>query len=77
MRRLVIFLIRKKLGLKRNESFRFANQASSRNFYYFDTDCLMKMTWYGSGNYVPTESSCSLNWLLNDDCKIVKVDPDE
>lgn len=76
MRRLIIFLIRKKLGLKRNECFRFANQASSKNFYYFDTDCLMKMHWFGD-SYTPRESTCSLNWLLNDDCKIVKVDPDE
>ena len=73
MRRVIIFLIRKKLGLNRNECFRFANQSSPKNFYYFDTDCLMKMNWF-CGNYTPRESSCSLNWLLNDDCKIVKVE---
>ena len=31
MKRLIIFLVRKKLGLKKGEHFRFANQASRYN----------------------------------------------
>ena len=34
MKRLIIFLVRKKLGLKKGEHFRFANQASRYNTYY-------------------------------------------
>jgi len=73
MTRLIVFLIRKRLGLKRGEKFRFANQASSHNYYYFTKDRLMKVCW-PHGRYVVKESDCRLNWLLDDDCKIVKVE---
>lgn len=67
MRRTVVFLIRKKLGLKKYEKFRFTNQKSNA-VYYFTEDTVMK-EWYGS----TTLSGVSLNWLLDDDCTIEKV----
>ena len=41
MKRLIIFLIRKRLGLKKNELFRFANQCE-QSVYYFTETGLMK-----------------------------------
>ena len=73
MKRLIIFLVRKKLGLKKGEHFRFANQASRYNTYYFTDDAVMKHfgRWKGADD---VKSSVSLNWLLDDECKIVKVE---
>lgn len=66
-RKLVIFLVRKKLGLKNYERFRFANQKAFGT-YYFVPDKLMK----NDGVRV-RKSSVSLNWLLDDKCEIVKL----
>ena len=73
MKRLIIFLVRKKLGLKKGEHFRFANQASRYNTYYFTDDAVMKhfSRWKGSDD---VKSSVSLNWLLDDECESVKVE---
>ena len=73
MKRLIIFLVRKKLGLKKGEHFRFVNQSSLYNTYYFTDDAVMKHfgRWKGSDD---VKSSVSLNWLLDDECKIVKVE---
>ena len=73
MKRLIIFLVRKKLGLKKGEHFRFANQVSRYNTYYFTDDAVMKhfSRWKGPDD---VKSSVSLNWLLDDECKIVKVE---
>ena len=50
MKRLIIFLVRKKLGLKKGEHFRFVNQSSPYNTYYFTDDAVMKHfgRWKGS-----------------------------
>lgn len=84
MKRLIIFLIRKRLGLKKYERFTFDNQKSKFDEYYFTDTQLIKfepgghkrlddIIWeieQGVNHYKP--SNCSLNWLLNDDCKITK-----
>ena len=73
MKRLIIFLVRKKLGLKKGEQFRFVNQSSPYNTYYFTDDAVMKHfgRWKGSDD---VKSSVSLNWLLDDKCEIIKVE---
>ena len=76
LNRLIIFLVRKKLGLKKLERFQFENQKSKTDFYYFSTDCLIKAKGirYDYGVYHELElSGVSLNWLLDPDCKITKV----
>ena len=73
--KLIIFLIRIKLGLKQNELFRFDNQKSKKDEYYFDSKRLMKIE-YKKDHVDLHESSVSLNWLLNDSCKIHKVTPE-
>lgn len=67
MRRLVIFLIRRRLGLKKNEQFRFTNQKSEAT-YFFTEDNLMKIE-YG---YIFL-SKVSLNWLLDEECKVNRL----
>lgn len=67
--RLIIFLIRKKLRLKSHEKFRFINQKSKTDYYYFDSTALIKVEKYHA-----QPSNVSLNWLLNDYCSVVRVD---
>lgn len=68
MRRLIIFLVRKKLGLKKNELFQFKGQSSVINTYYFTSTKIMK-----NKKLSVVESNVSLNWLLSDECEIVKI----
>lgn len=67
MRKLVIFLIRKKLGLKKYEKFRFAGQKTDA-VYYFTEGNIMKL-WRNQTML----SGVSVNWLLDNDCKIERV----
>lgn len=74
MDRLIVYLIRKKLGLKKFECFRFTNQKSN-DAYFFGGDALFKIT--NCGNLPLTYhslSGVSLNWLLDEDCEITKLD---
>lgn len=66
MRRFVIFLIRKHLGLKKYEKFKFTNQKTDA-VYYFTESGIMKQ-WRGE----TTLSGVSVNWVLDNDCKIEK-----
>jgi hypothetical protein len=67
MRRFVIFLIRKKFGLKKYEKFKFANQKTNA-VYYFTENSIMKQTARH------TElSGVSVNWILSNDCVIERV----
>ena len=67
MKRLVIFLIRRKLGLKLYQTFQFKNQRSEDDFYFFSPTEI----WKHEGAVVK-HSSVSLNWLLSDECEIEK-----
>lgn len=70
-RKLIIFLIRKRLGLKKFQGFRFAEQKSPDNWYFFGDEFLWKVI-PGYHQYL-TLSNVSLNWLLNEKCKINKI----
>lgn len=74
IRRVVIFLVRKNLGLKAYEGFRFVNQKSESDWYLFTDDEVLKVS--GNDTYI-WPSHVSLNWLLNDNCEIVKIDTDK
>lgn len=69
IRKTVVTLVRKKLGLKKYEQFRFVNQKSSVEFYWFTSDSVMKQCRNG----FICKSGVSLNWLLDKDCEIVKI----
>jgi hypothetical protein len=68
LNKLIIFLLRKKLGLKKNDEFFFTNQKIAADRYYFTDNCLMK---YDSKANVLYKAHVSLNWLLDKDCSIV------
>lgn len=72
IRHFVIFLIRVRLGAKEYELFRFPDQISKNAVYYFTRDGLRK-TWLSQGDKMfesSIPSSVSLNWLLNNQCRI-------
>lgn len=72
MDRLIIFLIRKRLGVKKFQYFKFPNQANQNNKYYFTHSILMKR--HENGYIKPAH--VSLNWLLDPECKICIVEED-
>lgn len=67
--KLIIFFLRKKFGLKRGETFRFNNQRSKVNVYYFTENVLIKID---AEKREIRESNVKLNWLLDEKCKITK-----
>lgn len=72
MKKLIVFLIRRRLGLKIGERFQFANQHSILEYYYFTDSALMKIKIH-KGTSFHEHSGVALNWLLSDDCEIRKV----
>lgn len=75
MYRLIIFLVRKRLRLKVGEPFRFTNQRSKLDYYYFTKKRLVKAE-YQKGQDKPFKrtSNVSFNWLIDKDCKIRRCD---
>lgn len=71
MKRLIIFLIRTRLGLKKHEKFQFANQKSKHDMYYFTSTEIKKIEGCQVRN-----SSVSLNWLLDDECEVINFPGD-
>jgi hypothetical protein len=72
MDRLIIFLVRKRLGIKKFQYFKFQNQKDPLNRYYFTEHNIMKEC----GNGYIRQSNVSLNWLLDPKCKIYIVEED-
>lgn len=86
MRRLIMFLIRRKLGVKKFEYFQFTNQKSD-DIYYIDTMNLMKISSHpteGKKTYRDhpiyegkhakySRSAASFNWIMSDDCEITII----
>lgn len=68
MRWLIIFLIRKRLRLRKYQRFRFENQKSPTDCYYFTGSGLMKESARGYRR----GSRVSLNWLLDPECRITR-----
>lgn len=73
LKRLIYFLVRKKLGVKKFEKFKFANQKSDYDFYYFGADKLIKCEHDDELDSVFMPAGVSLNWLLDDNCEIRKM----
>lgn len=64
---LIIFLIRKHLGLKKYEEFKFVGQKSN-DIYYFDNATLLKKN--GDRLYI---SGVGINYIISDECAIEKT----
>lgn len=71
MSKLILFLVMKKLGVKPYEKFRFVNQ-KSKVIYYFTATKLMKDVDHTTHRAV-FESGVGLNWLLDPECKVCKI----
>lgn len=69
-RRLIIFLLRRKFGLKKYQMFRFKNQNSTFNTYCFTSAELLREDPIAK-HIRP--SNVKLNYLLSDECQIEKV----
>lgn len=67
MKKLILFLVRRKLGLKNYEAFRFANQKTNAIYYFTPVEIVKEY-----GKFIES-SGVSLNWLLDDRCEIVRV----
>ena len=67
--RLIVFLIRRRLKLKKYQRFRFKNQ-NADNEYYFTEYGLIKI--FETPGHMPRreKSLVSLNWLLSDECEV-------
>lgn len=70
MKRIIIFLIRKRLGLKKEQPFIFSNQRLKEEYYYFTKDMIMKCNIHGENK----PSDVSLKWLLDDKCEITIIE---
>ena len=71
-RKIILFLVRKRLGVDKYVLFRFPDQLSTNAVYFFNDDGLRK-TWLSKGEDIlehSVRSNVSLNWLLDDNCKI-------
>lgn len=66
MKRLIIFLIRRRLKLREYELFQFTNQKTD-NLYYFTESNLMR---YEPKTMKSEPSNVKLNWLLDDECEV-------
>lgn len=74
--RLILFLVRRKLHLRKNQRFRFKNQKSSTDCYYFGDTHIFKtqmIGFVGFDNFIPSIilSNVSLNYLISDECEVV------
>lgn len=67
--RLIVFLIRRRLRLKKYQRFRFKNQKTD-NVYYFTANKLIKIPEDKRTISRAEKSLVSLNWLLSDECEV-------
>ena len=67
MRRFIIFLIRKKLGLNKYQMFKFVGQKTDAVYYFTESNLLKR--WRGQ----TMTSGVSLNWLIDSECKVEKL----
>ena len=76
--RLIIFLIRKKLGLRLYEKFQFENQKSKHDYYFFNETTMFKCHWEEGMKFhlPPRESSVCLNFLLSEECNVKRYKND-
>ena len=70
MKKRILKLIMKKLGVKVQEHFQFADQREEFIEYFFTLEALMR---FNPETNEIKESRITLNYLLSDDCKIVRV----
>lgn len=70
MKKRILKLIMKKLGVKDHEHFQFADQREEFIEYFFTNEAMMR---FNPETNEIKEARITLNYLLSDDCKIVRV----
>lgn len=69
IKRLIVFLIRRRLKLKKYQRFRFKNQKTD-NVYYFTEYRLIKIPEDKRTVSRAKKSLVSLNWLISHECEV-------
>ncbi len=69
IKRLIVFLIRHRLKLKKYQRFRLKNQKTD-NVYYFTEYRLIKIPEDKRTVSRAEKSLVSLNWLVSDECEV-------
>lgn len=64
MNRIILFLIRRKLGVKKYQSFQFNNQVVKNEKYYIDSMSIKKITYFKDHVNVKN-SNLKVNFLLS------------
>ena len=72
IKKFIVFLIRRRLKLKKYQRFRFANQKTD-NVYYFTEYRLIKIPEDKRTVSRAEKSLVSLNWILSEDCEVEVV----
>lgn len=70
MKKRILKLIMKKLGVKDQEHFQFADQREEFVEYFFTNEAMMR---FNPETNEIKESRITLNYLLSDDCKIIRT----
>ncbi len=69
MKRIILFLIRRKLGVKKCELFYFKNQKSYLDRYYISSKEIIKISAIRNHDYFVKRSNISVNWILSGEGK--------
>lgn len=71
MNELILFMIRKKLKLKKMQEFCFINKKNNKESYFFSDDAIMKKSLFPNGMPYIRKSSISLNFILSKEAGIL------
>ena len=69
MNRLILFLIRRKLGVKKWQQFNFSNQACASDRYVITGMSIYKFQFINGEHVVTGLSNISVNFLLSSEAK--------
>lgn len=69
MNRLILFLIRRKLGVKKNQQFSFSNQICHGDRYAISYNHIYKLQYINDGYRLIKSSNLSVNFLLSSEAK--------
>ncbi len=71
LRKIILFLIRMKLGVKKGQAFQFVGQNGDAR-YWFEEEGIVKGVQIDTKRANYSWSRVSLYWLLSSECKIRK-----
>lgn len=69
LNKLILFLIRRKLNLRKFQLFYFNNQVNKNDRYFFNDYRIVKITFHKEYGRITQNSNLSLNFLLSKECE--------